>query len=110
MDNLVLVRAAAEIPAAVALAERYAAAATESAGARICPLICEELLLRLLRMGCTEIRVSLRGRPFRHIEIRAAGERTDVLDAAPDTGADGIDTQISGCILEQYMSFFSFLR
>ena len=108
MDNLVLVRAAAEIPAAVALAERYAAAATESAGARICPLICEELLLRLLRMGCTEIRVSLRGRPFRHIEIRAAGERTDVPDAAPDTGADGIDTQISGCILEQYMSFFSF--
>ena len=108
MERRVTVCGEADIPAAVALVERCCAQTPDAAGARMCPLVCEELLLRLLHMGCAEIRVTLRGKLLRHVELRAAGERADVLDAAPAAGGDGIGAQISGCILEQYADCFSF--
>ena len=66
-----------EIPAAVELAEQFAASFPGDPGTLACPLICEELLLRLLNTGCPEISVSIKGLLFKHIEIRARGKRAD---------------------------------
>ncbi len=77
MENRVKVTNAAEIPRAVALAEQCAA--SEKDVSPVCPLVCEELLVRLLNMGCSDISVSLKGRLFRHVEISAAGERADAF-------------------------------
>lgn len=96
----------ADIPAAAALAEQCAASAKGEA--RACPLVCEELLLRLLHRGCSEIRVCLKGFPTKHILISAAGERADVLQGAPETDGDTIGAQLSHCLLEQYADHFTF--
>lgn len=105
--NQIRVTGAQEIPAAVALAERYAASAAGGSDARIVPLICE-LLLRLLNAGCGEILVSLKALPSRHIEIRAAGKPADAAGTAPDTEAGRIGAQISGCLLEQFADHYTY--
>ena len=104
MDNRVRVTGIADIAAAVALVERYAASMPNDSGSRVCPLVCEELLLRLLNMGCNEIDVSVKGRAAGLVEISARGERAD----ATETAGDGIDVQINGCLLEQYADSFSY--
>ena len=106
MENQVKVTKAAEIPRAAALAERCAASTKDASP--ICPLICEELLLRLLNMGCREITVSLKGRLFRYVEISAAGERADAFQPAPETEGDRIGAQLNDCLLEQYADHFTF--
>lgn len=95
---------AEEIPAAVELAGRFAAPAS----GRICPLVCEEWLLRLLNAGCRDIRVSLKGFPFRYLEIRAAGNRADGIRTGPESAKGGIGKQISDCLLEQYADYYTF--
>ena len=92
------------IPAAAELAERVAErAAAEKPGRtedRVCPLVCEELILRMLSAGCAKVTVTARGRRFRYVEISGAGEPAD---PAAEKNAEGdLGTQISGCILEQY--------
>ena len=72
-DNQVKVTGTSEIDAAVELAERYAVSAANDSGAQICPLVCEELLLRLLNTGCPEISVSAKKFPRGYLEITAAG-------------------------------------
>ena len=106
MENQVKVTKAAEIPGAMALAEQCAASAKD--GSPLCPLICEELLLRLLNMGCPVIGVSLKGRLFRYIEIRAAGERADTFHPASETEGEMIGAQLSDCLLEQYADHFTY--
>ena len=108
MDKQLRVRQEADIPAALELAERCCASTSDASGAEVCPLICEELLLRLLHMGCPEIRVSLKGLLMKYIEISAAGERADAPTAAPETERDRIGAQISGCLLDQYADHYSF--
>ena len=105
-DRQVTVSKTFEIPAAVEMAEGFIASLPEDSGARICPLICEELLLRLLEMGCTAIQVSLKRFPLRRIEISARGERADATAAAAP--GDEIGAQISGCVLEQYADHFDY--
>ena len=104
--NQIRVAGTSEIPAAVKLVEQYMPPASQGSSAQIAPLICEELLLRLLDAGCDEIRVSLKGLPFRHIEIRAAGKPADAEAPAPE--ADGVGAQISACLLEQYADHFTY--
>ena len=104
MDNRVRVTGTTDIAAAVALVERYAASMPNDSGSRVCPLVCEELLLRLLNMGCNEIDVSVKGRAAGLVEISARGERAD----AAKTAGDGIGVQINGCLLEQYADSFSY--
>lgn len=106
MENQVKITKAAEIPRAAALAERCAASVKD--GARVCPLVCEELLLRLLNMDCPEISVSLKGRLFRYVEISATGERMDTFQPALETEGDRIGAQLSDCLLEQYADHFTF--
>lgn len=108
MGNHIKVTRASDIPAAVEMVERYSASMQEGAGTPVCPLICEELLLRLLNMGSSEIEVSLHRFPLRYIEIITAGERADAFSALPETEADRIGAQINGCLLEQYADSFDF--
>ena len=108
MERQIIVNRASDIPAAVELAERYAAFVPEESGKQVCPLLCEELLLRLLNLGCADIRVSLKSFPMRHIEVRAAGERADALQTPPETEEDKIGVQINDCLLDQYADAFSY--
>ena len=107
MDKRVRVSQKSDIPAAVEMVEGFIASLPEKIKAQSCPLICEELLLRLLNMGFPELDVSLKGMPFRRIEIRARGEQADATRAAAE--ADGIGGQISRCLLEQYADHFDYL-
>lgn len=106
MEKRVRVSQTSDIPAVVELVEGFIGSLPEKSGARICPLVCEELLSRLLNMGFSEIDVSLKGMLFRHIEISAKGARVDATRAV--AGADGISAQISGCLLEQYADHFDY--
>lgn len=106
MDKQIRVFQASEIPAAIEMVEGFIASLPDKSGARICPLICEELLLRLLNAGCPVIDVSLKGKLFRRIEISAKGERADATRTAVE--ADGIGAQISDCLLETYAGHFDY--
>ena len=108
MGNQVRVTKSSEIPAAVGFVEQHTATLPAGSAAHICSLICEELLLRLLNTGCTEINVSIKGFLFRHVEICAKGDRTDAYHAGQKTGEDRIGTQINDCLLEQYADYFTF--
>ena len=98
MDSQIIVSNAAEIAAAMELIERHAASMASDAGTMVCPLICEELLVRLLDRGCSPIRVRAKRFPSRHIEIRAEGAQADAAGESP--AAEGIGAQISQCLLE----------
>ncbi len=108
MGNQVRVTKSSEIPAAVGFVEQHTATLPAGSAAHICSLICEELLLRLLNTGCTEINVSIKGFLFRHVEICAKGDRADAYHADRKTGEDRIGTQINDCLLEQYADYFTF--
>ena len=108
VDNRIRVTGPSEIGAAVAMVERCTASAPEASGSKLCPLICEELLVRLVRLGCTGIDVSMKGVHARHVEIRAEGDQTDVFNAIPEAEEDGIGVQINGCLLEQYADQFTY--
>lgn len=107
MDEQIRVSRASEITAAMALIERYAATMPQDSGARVCPLVCEELLLRLLNMGCTAIEVSIRRWPSRHIEISAAGARAGAFGPLPQAEGGDLGAQINGCLLEQYADYYT---
>ena len=97
-----------EIPAAVELAEQFAASFPGDPGTPACPLICEELLLRLLNTGCPEISVSIKGLLFKHIEIRARGKRADEIPAKPEAEKNDTGRQINDCLLEQYTDHYTY--
>lgn len=105
-EKRVRVTQTSEIPAAIEMVEVFIASLPEESGVRCCPLICEELLLRLLHRGCPVIDVSLKGILFRRIEVSAKGERADTPPA--DTEGNGIADQINGCLLEQYADHFDY--
>ena len=65
-------------------------------------------MLRLLNMGCTGIKVSLKSFPVRCVEIRAEGERADAFQTFPEKEEDRLDFQINGCLLDQYADSFTF--
>ena len=58
MKKQILVTGLSGISEAVRFVESSIPADRQQTGAQICPLVCEELLLRLLNMGCEEIRVT----------------------------------------------------
>jgi len=109
MTEQIRVTCASDIAAAIEYIEHYASPESDDSEAPKCLLVCEELLLRLLNMGCTEIRVSVKGFLFRHVEIRAEGERADTFraDSAPE--GDRIGAQINDCLLEQFADYYTFL-
>ena len=111
-NNHVRVTKASEIVKAVELAERYCKRLPKQSGTQVCPLICEELLLRLLAAGCSEISVSSKGILSGYIEIKAAGDRVDPWNADTqntdtEAAADRIGAQINGCLLEQYADHYT---
>jgi hypothetical protein len=83
MSDQIIVTGPSEIRAAVKYAAQYSESGKD-AGRGICPLLCEELLLRLLNTGCGNIRVRARTFPLRYIEISAKGERLDLFKEDPD--------------------------
>ena len=93
---------------AVQFAEEFAAQASDGSEARVCPLICEELLVSLLNRGCTDIRVASGGLFLRHIEISARGERTEMFPRSLDAPADRITSQINTCLLEHYADYYTY--
>ena len=97
-----------EVTAAVELAEQSIASLPDQSEAQVCPLICEELLLRLLRLGCDDITVSVKGVLSRYIEIRAPGARADEAPPAPEAEADRAARQISDCLLDQYGDHYTY--
>ena len=117
-----------EVTAAVELAEQTIAALPNQSEAQVCPLICEELLLRLLRAGCNEITVTVKGVFSRYIEIRAPGARADEVPetpeaeteraevtqtpaeqaTAPKAETDQTARQISDCLLDQYGDHYTY--
>ena len=107
-DGPIRVTGASDIAAAVESAERHLSSGQNRPGVPAGPLICEELLLHLLSMGCRDIRVSRKGRVRRYIEISAEGERADGFSALPETEGDRIGAQINGCLLEQYADMYTF--
>ena len=106
MDRQIRVSKITEIPAAVERVEAFIAALPKRSGAQICPLICEELLLRLLNAGCPAAHVSVKGGPSARVEITAEGAPAEENRAAAD--GDGIGAQIGECLLEQYADHFSY--
>ena len=74
------------------------------------PMICEELLGYLLRGGDREIRLSVRGRWNRVVEIRTGGDPEDFSESPQVTEDD--DSRITGEIrmnlLSQYAAFYDF--
>lgn len=108
MKNPIRVNGKADIPAVMAFIEKSGITASDRSGEAVCSLVCEELLLHLLERGCTEIGVSAGRHADGYIEVRAAGARMDLSEPAAGTGKDEIETQISGCLLEQYADHFTF--
>ncbi len=107
MEKRVQVTKASEIDAAIAYVKQCGAAGANDAGGNVCPLICEELLLRLLNLGFPLLQVSIRGRMRKRVEIRAEGERAELFHAKTETEEDRISAQISDSILEQYADDFT---
>ncbi|MBO7664224.1 MAG: ABC transporter ATP-binding protein [Clostridia bacterium] len=108
MGNPIRVSGKPDIPAVMAYIEQSAISDSGRSGAGVCSLVCEELLLRLLNAGCADIEVSAGGHSVKYIEVRAPGERTDLLQSAGWEGKDGIESQISVCLLEQFADYFTF--
>ena len=92
-SSQISVNSLSDIPAAVEYVERYASSAQHASGAHACPLVCEEILLRLLKKGCSGISVAVKGRLFRHVEIRAAGARADADSGSPESEENEIMTE-----------------
>ena len=107
MDKRVQVTKASDIDAAAAFVKQRVPSMAKDAGGNICPLICEELLLRLLNLGFPVIHVSIKGRVRKRVEISAEGERADIFHANAETEEDRISAQISDSILEQYADRFT---
>ncbi len=107
MNKRVTVTKASDMDAAAAFLKQCGASMANDAGMNVCPLICEELLLRLLNLGFPVIHVSLKGRLLKCIEISAEGERADIFHVQPETEEDRIGAQISDSILEQYADDFT---
>ena len=107
MDKRVKVTKASEIDMAAAFVKQCGASMANDAEWNVRPLICEELLLRLLNLGFPVIHVSIKGRLRKRIEISAEGERADIFHAKPETEEDRISAQISDSILEQYADDFT---
>ena len=114
MEKHVCVRDSSEIPAALDFAAGAMKKAADGAEDRVVMLICEELILRLLNQGCSEIRVSRKGFLSRQLEISAKGERADVFQI-PETSEseteprwDRISLQISENLLAQYADHYIF--
>ena len=92
MSKQVRVTKVSDITSAVEFVEQYFASVQRLSEVQVCPLICEELLLHLLNMGCTKIRVSLKGTFLKHIEIRAEGKRADVFHTDAETEEERLGT------------------
>lgn len=107
MEKRVRVTKASDMDAAAAFVKQCGASMANDAEGNVCPLICEELLLRLLNLGFPVIHVSVRGRMRKRIEISAEGERADIFHVQPETEEDRIGAQISDSILEQYADDFT---
>ena len=107
MKKQILVTGLSGISEAVRFVESSIPADRQQTGAQICPLVCEELLLRLLNMGCEEIMVTYKGILFPYIEISAKGNRADALQRSPEAADDGIGARINECLLEQYADHFT---
>ena len=101
-NNQISVNSLSDIPSAVEYVGQFAASARHASGTHACPLVCEEILLLLLKKGCSGISVAVKGRLFRHVEIRAAGPRADVDSKSPESEEAEIGARISSCLLEQY--------
>ncbi len=106
MSNPIIVTVSSDIRDAVEYVEQYMSS-EKDVDARICPLVCEELLVCLLALGYAEIRVESKRVPHRHIEIRADGERIDPLWETGGKNRDAVEKQISSCLLEQYQDYYS---
>ena len=74
------------------------------------PMICEELLAYLLRNGDREIRLSVRGKWNRTVEIRTGGEPEDFSESLSPADDDKtrITNEIRMNLLNQYASFYDF--
>lgn len=101
-NNQISVNSLSDIPSAVEYVGQFAESARHASGTHACPLVCEEILLLLLKKGCSGISVAVKGRLFRHVEIRAAGPRADVDSKNPESEEAEIGARISSCLLEQY--------
>ncbi len=108
MDRMFRVAGESEIPAALDFAMAQTADKAQGSDAKICRLICEELLLRLFSIGCPEISVSIKGLFLRGIEIRATGDSADAISASVSSEEDSIGTQIGECLLEKYADYYTF--
>ena len=107
MEKQIIVTDASGIAAAVQFVERCTAS-DQRAGARICPLLCEELVLRLLNRGCSEIRVARKGLLFPRIEISARGKQAEDPRAVPEAEEDRIGCQIRDALLDQYADHYTY--
>ena len=107
MEKRFQVTKASEIDAAIAFVKQCGASSANDAGGNLCPLICEELLLRLLNLGFPVIHVSVKGRMRKRVAISAEGERAELFHVQPETEEDRIGAQISDSILEQYADDFT---
>lgn len=80
-------------------------------GASICPLICEELLLRLLKAGyAVEVAVRAHRLPFAapYVELRARGPQDSLTPSAEKEEPDPIEREINQNILDQYQGQIEF--
>ena len=72
----------------------------------VCFLLCEELLMHLLRNGDREILLSVRGNRRRYVEIRAAGEAEDFSGPLSSEDDDSrITSEIRMNLLGRYAGF-----
>ena len=107
MKSRITVNSASDISRAVAFVEG-AAMGPKDAPSPVCPLLCEELLLRLLDRGCAPIDVTLKGRRPSYVEISARGERANAPQREAKAAGNDIAGQINDCLLEQYADYYTF--
>ncbi len=103
MKEMIHVRQTSDISAACEWAENRLIARREKVeDARICALIQEEILRRLLTAGLTELTVLTAGCGTAHIEILAPGPENDLTETPGKTDTERLETEIQSHLLEQF--------
>lgn len=86
--------------------QALAAGGTDPALYRLCTLICEELLVYLLRTGYPEVTVCVRKGSRPVVDVEARGEKDPFYRFDADTEQGQIEAEINRGILDQY-SFYT---
>lgn len=88
--------------------QALAAGGTDPALYRLCTLICEELLVYLLKSGYPEVSVRVRKGSRPVVDVEARGEKDPFYRFDADTEQGQIEAEINRGILDQYSFYIDY--